>query len=113
MVIPGWNNCYANCLIVSMFLPQDYPVVARNYTSFSLDPTLKRSEMTEHPSRDDDNPSEDLRGSQPSAIILTQPKSAIKGGSAPRDNLYSPERQRSLGHIDEPQRQISSEDLVT
>ncbi len=26
---------------------------------------------------------------------------------------YSPERQWSLGHIDEPQRQISSEDLVT
>ncbi len=69
--------------------------------------------MTEHLRRDDDNPSEDLRGSQPSAIILTEPKSAINGGSAPGDNLYSPERQQSLGHIDEPQRQISSEDLVT
>ncbi len=34
-------------------------------------------------------------------------------GSAPGDDLYSPDRQRSLGHIDEPQRQISSEDLVT
>ncbi len=34
-------------------------------------------------------------------------------GSAPRDDLYSPDRQWSLGHIDEPQRQISSEDLVT
>ncbi len=32
---------------------------------------VKRSEMTEHLRRDDDNPSEDLRGSQPSAIILT------------------------------------------
>ncbi len=42
-------------------------VLHRNYTSFSLDPTLKRSEMTEHLRRDDDNPSEDLRGSQPSA----------------------------------------------
>ncbi len=41
----------------------------RNYTSFSLDPTLKWSEMTEHLRRDDNNPSEDLRGSQPSAII--------------------------------------------
>ncbi len=50
-------------------------MVVRNYTSFILDPTLKRSEMTEHLRRDDDNPSEDLR--------------------------------------DEPQRQISSEDLVT
>ncbi len=41
---------------------------------------------------------------------------AINGGSAPRDNLYSPyspERQRSLGHRDEPQRQISSEELLT
>ncbi len=27
--------------------------------------------MTEHLRRDDNNPSEDLRGSQPSAIILT------------------------------------------
>ncbi len=44
-----------------MFLPRD---VARNYTSFSLDPTLKRSEMTEHLRRDDDNPSEDLRVSR-------------------------------------------------
>ncbi len=86
-------------------------MVARNYTSFSLDPTLKRSEMTEHLRRDDDNPSEDLRGSQPSAIILTW--SVLNGGSAPGDNLYSPDRQQSLGHIDEPQRQISSEDLVT
>ncbi len=30
-------------------------MVTRNYTSFSLDPTLKRSEMTEHLRRDDDN----------------------------------------------------------
>ncbi len=35
-----------------------------------LDPTLKRSEMTEHLRRDYADPSEDLRGSQPSAIIL-------------------------------------------
>ncbi len=35
------------------------------------------------------------------------------GGSAPRDNLYSSERQRRPGHLDEPQRQIPSEDLVT
>ncbi len=33
--------------------------------------------------------------------------------SAPRDDLYSPERQRSPGHLDEPQRQISSEDPVS
>ncbi len=33
-------------------------MVARNYTSFSLDPTLKRSEMSEHLRRDDDNPSD-------------------------------------------------------
>ncbi len=62
-------------LIVLLFLcfchGINIPVVARNYISFSLDPTLKRSEMTEHLRRDDDNPSEDLRGSQPSAIILT------------------------------------------
>ncbi len=32
------------------------------------------------------------------------------GGSAPRDDLYSPERQRRPGHLDEPQRQIPSED---
>ncbi len=28
-------------------------------------------------------------------------------------DLYSSERQRRPGHLDEPQRQISSEDLVT
>ncbi len=53
------------CDFTSLFLCFS---VARNYTSFSLDPTLKWSEMTEHLRRDD--PSEDLRGSQPSAIIL-------------------------------------------
>ncbi len=61
-VIPGWNNCYANCLYC-----------------FSVSAT---------------------------GLNL-----AINAGSAPRDNLYSPERQRSLGHIDESQRQISSEEL--
>ncbi len=35
------------------------------------------------------------------------------GGSAPRDDLYSPERQWRPGHLDEPQRQIPSEDPVT
>ncbi len=35
------------------------------------------------------------------------------GGSAPGDDLYSPERQRRSGHLDEPQRQIPSEDPVT
>ncbi len=43
-----------------------------NYTSFSLDPTLKWSEMTKHLRRDDANPSEDLSGSQLSAIILNK-----------------------------------------
>ncbi len=36
--------------------------------------------------------------------------------SAPRGNLYSsysPERQRDLGHVNEPQREIPSEDPVT
>ncbi len=35
------------------------------------------------------------------------------GGSSPRDDLYSPERQRRPGHLDEPQRQTPSEDPVT
>ncbi len=35
------------------------------------------------------------------------------GGSAPRDDLYSPERQRRPGHLDEHQRQTPSEDTVT
>ncbi len=30
----------------------------------------------------------------------------------PRDNLYSPERQRSLGHVDEPQIQIYSDPVT-
>ncbi|KAL0169374.1 hypothetical protein M9458_033970, partial [Cirrhinus mrigala] len=32
------------------------------------------------------------------------------GGSAPRDDLYSPECQRSPHQLDEPQRRIHSED---
>ncbi len=44
--------------IVSLFLDL-HPVVARNYTSFSLDPNLKWSEMTEHLRKDDDNTSEE------------------------------------------------------
>ncbi len=35
------------------------------------------------------------------------------GGSAPRDDLYSPECQWRPGHLDEPQRQTPSEDPVT
>ncbi len=45
-----------------------------------------------------------------------QSVSRSDGGSAPRDDLYilySSERQRRPGHLDEPQRQIPSEDLVT
>ncbi len=43
--------------------------VTRNYTRFSLDPTLKWSEMTKHLRRDAANPSVDVRGSQPSDNI--------------------------------------------
>ncbi len=39
--------------------------------------------------------------------------SSPDGGSAPRDDLYSPECQRRSGQLDEPQRQIPSEDLVS
>ncbi len=39
-----------------------------------------------------------------------QSVSRSDGGSAPRDDLYSSERQRRPGHLDEPQRQIPSED---
>ncbi len=45
-----------------------------------------------------------------------QSVSRSDGGSAPTDNLDSPycsERQQSLGKLDEPQRQIPSEDPVT
>ncbi|KAL0194700.1 hypothetical protein M9458_008272 [Cirrhinus mrigala] len=35
------------------------------------------------------------------------------GGSAPRDDRYSPECQRRPHRLDEPQRRIPSEDLVT
>ncbi len=35
------------------------------------------------------------------------------GGSAPRDDFYSPGRQRRPGQLDEPQRQIPSEDSVS
>ncbi len=47
--------------------------------------------------------------------VATQIQSVSRsdGGSAPRDDLYSPERQRRPGHLDEPQRQTPSEDPVT
>ncbi len=45
--------------------------------------------------------------------LKIQSVSRSDGGSAPRDDLYSPERQRRPGHLDEPQRLIPSEDLVT
>ncbi len=72
----GWTNnfcldnfCCANH--VSICFSVSDPVVNRNYTSFSLDPTLKCFEMTKHLRRDDVNPSENLRGSQPSDNIQT------------------------------------------
>ncbi len=47
------------------------------------------------------------------AVTNIQSVSKSDGGSSPRDDLCCSARQWSLGHIDEPQRQISSEDLVT
>ncbi len=47
------------------------------------------------------------------AVTRIQSVSRSDGGSAPRDDLYSPECQRRPRHLDEPQRQIPSEDLVT
>ncbi len=70
----GWTNIFCldgttATLIMSLFVCLFYPMVTRNYTSFSLDPTLKWSEMAKHLRRDDANPSEDLRGSQPSGSL--------------------------------------------
>ena len=42
-----------------------------------------------------------------------QSVSSPDGGSAPRDDVYSPEFQQGPGQLDEPQRQIPSEDLVS
>ncbi len=39
--------------------------------------------------------------------------SRLDGGSAPRDDLCSSERQQRPGHLEEPQGQIPSEDLVS
>ncbi len=47
------------------------------------------------------------------AVTRIQSVSRSDGGSAPRDDLYSPERQQRPGQLDEPKRQIPSEDLVT
>ncbi len=46
--------------------------------------------------------------------VATQIQSVSRsdGGSAPRDELYSPEHRQRPGHLDEPQRQTPSEDLV-
>ncbi len=42
-----------------------------------------------------------------------QSVSRSDGWSVPRDNLYSPERQWSLGQLDEPQIKKNSKDLIT
>ncbi|KAL0199251.1 hypothetical protein M9458_007791 [Cirrhinus mrigala] len=47
------------------------------------------------------------------AVLQIQSVSRPDGGSAPRDDLYSPECQRRPHQLDEPQRRIPSEDLVT
>ncbi len=50
--------------------------------------------------------------SEVTAVTQIQSVSRSDGGSAPRDDLYSPERQRRPRQLDEPQRQIPSEDPV-
>ncbi len=47
------------------------------------------------------------------AVTRIQSVSRSDGGSGLRDDLYSPEFQWRPGQLDEPQRQIPSEDLVT
>ncbi len=47
------------------------------------------------------------------AATRIQSVSRSDGGSAPRDDLYSLERQRRPGQLDEPQRLIPSEDPVS
>ncbi len=47
------------------------------------------------------------------AVTRIQSVSRSEGGSTQRDDLYSPECQRSQWHLDEIQRQIPSEDLVS
>ncbi len=47
------------------------------------------------------------------AVTRIESVSRSDGGSAPRDDRYSPEHQRRPGHLDEPKRQIPSEDLIT
>ncbi len=47
------------------------------------------------------------------AVTRSSPYPDHMVDQSPRDDLYSSERQRRPGHLDEPQTQISSEDLVT
>ncbi len=60
-----WTNNFcsdgttATLIIFILFL--SFWLTSHNYTSFSLDPTLKWSEMTEHLRRDDDNPSDNIQ----------------------------------------------------
>ncbi len=46
-------------------------------------------------------------------VTWIQSVSRSDGGSAPRDDLYSPEHQRRPGQLDEHQRLIPSEDPVS
>ncbi len=74
------------------------------------------SQQIQSVSRSDDHCSQQIQSvsrSDDHCSHQIQSVSRSDGGSAPRDDLYSSERQRRPGHLDEPQRQISSEDLVT
>ncbi|KAL0186966.1 hypothetical protein M9458_018636 [Cirrhinus mrigala] len=47
------------------------------------------------------------------AVPRIQSEPSPDGGSAPRDDLYSPECQRSPHQLDEPQRRIHIKDHIT
>ncbi|KAL0170986.1 hypothetical protein M9458_035582, partial [Cirrhinus mrigala] len=47
------------------------------------------------------------------AVLQIQSVPSPDGGSAPRDDLYSTDCQQRPHRLDEPQRRIPSEDLIT
>ncbi len=60
LCLVGTAAMLISSLFASLFLPRDlHPEATRNYTSFSLDPTLTK--IWEHLRRDDANPPEDFR----------------------------------------------------
>ncbi len=88
-----------------------------SYSEVTVSPDDHCSHQIQSVSRSDEHCSQQIQSVSRSDDPVRSRSDPVRirsdGGSAPRDDLYNSERHQRPGHLDEPQRQISSEDLVT